>query len=77
MLLTAERLGVVPERCLMIGDSGNDVASARAAGSAMKRLDSQRSGSRRRAWSSRSAAGWGSDITHKQKARRVGRAFRS
>ena len=32
MLLTAERLGVAPERCLMIGDSGNDVASARAAG---------------------------------------------
>jgi phosphoglycolate phosphatase len=33
MLLAAERLGVAPARLLLIGDSGNDVASARAAGS--------------------------------------------
>lgn len=32
MWLTAERLGLSPDRCIMIGDSGNDVASARAAG---------------------------------------------
>jgi len=32
MLLAAERLRVPPERLLLIGDSGNDVASARAAG---------------------------------------------
>jgi phosphoglycolate phosphatase len=30
--LTARRLSLPPERCLMIGDSGNDVVSARAAG---------------------------------------------
>ncbi|MFO1415484.1 MAG: phosphoglycolate phosphatase [Burkholderiales bacterium] len=33
MLLAAERLGVAPSRLMMVGDSGNDVASARAAGS--------------------------------------------
>jgi len=32
LLLAAERLGVVPSRLLMVGDSGNDVACARAAG---------------------------------------------
>jgi phosphoglycolate phosphatase len=32
MLLAAQRLGVAPERLLMVGDSGNDVAAARAAG---------------------------------------------
>jgi phosphoglycolate phosphatase len=32
MWLTAKRLGLAPERCVMIGDSGNDVASAKAAG---------------------------------------------
>ena len=32
MLLAAERLGVAPARLMMVGDSGNDVASARAAG---------------------------------------------
>ena len=32
MLLAAQRLGVVPGRLLMVGDSGNDVAAARAAG---------------------------------------------
>jgi phosphoglycolate phosphatase len=33
LLLAAARLGVVPARMLMVGDSGNDVAAARAAGS--------------------------------------------
>ena len=32
MLLAAQRLGVAPERLLMVGDSGNDVEAARAAG---------------------------------------------
>lgn len=32
MLLAAERLAVAPARLMMVGDSGNDVASARAAG---------------------------------------------
>ena len=32
MLLAAERLGVAPARLMMFGDSGKDVASARAAG---------------------------------------------
>jgi phosphoglycolate phosphatase len=32
LLLAAERLGVAPSRLLMVGDSGNDVESARAAG---------------------------------------------
>jgi phosphoglycolate phosphatase len=32
LLHAAERLGVAPARMLMIGDSGNDVAAARAAG---------------------------------------------
>lgn len=32
MWLTAERLGVAPEHCVMVGDSGNDVAAAKAAG---------------------------------------------
>ena len=33
LLLAAARLGVMPARMLMVGDSGNDVAAARAAGS--------------------------------------------
>ena len=33
MLLAAQRLGVTPARMLMVGDSANDVAAARAAGS--------------------------------------------
>jgi phosphoglycolate phosphatase len=33
LLLAAARLGIVPARMLMVGDSGNDVAAARAAGS--------------------------------------------
>jgi phosphoglycolate phosphatase len=33
LLLAAERLGVAPARMLMVGDSVNDVAAARAAGS--------------------------------------------
>jgi phosphoglycolate phosphatase len=33
LLLAAARLGVAPARMLMVGDSGNDVAAARAAGS--------------------------------------------
>jgi len=32
MLLAAQRLGVAPGRLLMVGDSGNDVEAARAAG---------------------------------------------
>ncbi len=32
LLKTAERFGLAPERCLMVGDSENDVAAARAAG---------------------------------------------
>lgn len=32
MLLAAQRLAVAPARLMMVGDSGNDVASARAAG---------------------------------------------
>ena len=32
LLLAAARLGVVPARMLMVGDSGNDVTAARAAG---------------------------------------------
>jgi phosphoglycolate phosphatase len=32
LLFAAERMGVVPEECLMVGDSINDVTAARAAG---------------------------------------------
>lgn len=32
LLMTAERFRVMPERCLMVGDSENDVQAARAAG---------------------------------------------
>lgn len=32
LLVACERLGVVPARTLMVGDSGNDAAAARAAG---------------------------------------------
>lgn len=35
LLKTAERFGARPERCLMVGDSGNDVRAARAAGYAI------------------------------------------
>ncbi|MDF9391172.1 MULTISPECIES: phosphoglycolate phosphatase [Methylococcus] len=35
LLKTAERFGVRPERCLMVGDSSNDVRAARAAGYAI------------------------------------------
>jgi phosphoglycolate phosphatase len=35
LLKTAERFGARPERCLMVGDSANDVRAARAAGYAI------------------------------------------